>query len=110
MKKASLILSILFCILTIVTTILPLGTIALIPIFLSYIFSFIYFKTTESSSKKIAKSILLITSICLFFVIYKTYFVENTVIKDDKFEAVKINNQNESKKELEELEEVNDLE
>jgi D-alanyl-lipoteichoic acid acyltransferase DltB (MBOAT superfamily) len=110
MKKTALVLSILFCLLAITTSILPFGTIALIPIILSFVTGLIYLKTADNTSNKFAKAILLITSICLLYVGYKTYFVKNIVTKDDKFEAVKTINQNESKKELEELEELNELE
>ncbi|MGX7667567.1 hypothetical protein [Flavobacterium pedocola] len=106
MKKTLLILSVFFTVLSIVFTVLPLGTLAILPIIIALVLSFLSLKKQEDSkTKKTFPKLLLFTAvICLVVVIGKELFVKEEVAKDVQFEQTIQKSKEEDKKELEELE------
>lgn len=108
MRKLFLILAILFTLLTVVFSFLPLDTLAFVPLLPAFLFGVLAYIKSDISHKKMPRLLLIITIICALFVIAKTFFVEDEVAKDKNFEQEKIDTKKEAQKELENLE--NDLE
>lgn len=108
MRKLFLILTVFFLILAIAFTLLPMGTIALVPIALALSFSLILLKKSEVNQQKLPLWLLTLSAICSFAVILKVILIKDKVEVDQKFEQQKIETKIEAKKELEELE--NDIE
>ena len=104
MRKALLILSFVFVILSIVFSILPFDTLALLPIGVALILIFITFKKSDVNQRKLVKWLFAITYICAIFVLGKTYLIKDEVETDQQFEQQKIETKQEAKKELEDLE------
>lgn len=104
MRKLFLILSVVFGALGIAFTILPLDTLAFLPIGLALVFGLLTLKQSEDSQKKFPKIILTIVALCSAVVLGKTLLVEDEVATDTQFEQQKIETKQEAKKELEELE------
>jgi len=102
MSRLFIILSIVFAVFGIAFTILPMGTIALIPIALALIFAFI--AILRQREKLFPKILLLIIFLNLLTVIGKEVFVKDVVEADQQFESVKEQSEQEAQKELEELE------
>jgi uncharacterized membrane protein len=107
MRQLFIILSIIFIVLGLVLSILPFGTIALIPIIAAFISGLIAFRISKKSNKgtKIIKAIFLVIIISLSISIYRSVF-ETNVIEDDNIETIKKEKQSdqESIEELESLE------
>ena len=108
MRKIFIIAASIFTVLGIAFTILPLGTLAIIPIGLALISAFLAFKKSDENQQKFPKILLIVAGVCLLAVIGKELFIKDEIAKDVTFEKTKIENKKEDKKELEELE--NDLE
>lgn len=104
MRKTLLILSFVFVILSIVFSILPFDTLALLPIGVALILIFITFKKSETNQRKLVKWLFAITYICAIFVLGKTYLIKDEVVKDKKFEQQKIEEDKQEIKDLEDLE------
>ena len=108
MRKILIITASIFCVLGIVFTILPMGTIAIIPNGLALVVAFLAFKKSDGKQQNFPKIVLFVTGICILLVIGKELFIKDEIAKDAGFEKTKIENKKEEKKELEALE--NDLE
>ena len=104
MRKLFLILACFFGALGISFTILPMDTLAFLPIGLAIIFGLLTLKKSEESEKKFPKIILIIAALCSVVVLGKTLLIEDEVAIDTQFEQQKIETKQEAKKELEELE------
>ena len=104
MRKLILILASVFCVLGIAFTILPMGTLAIIPIGIALVLAFLAFKKSDGNQQKFPKILLIVAGICLLAVIGKELFIKDEVEKDTKFENQKIETKQEAKKELEDLE------
>lgn len=104
MRKALLILSFIFVVISVVFSILPFDTLALLPIGVALILIFITFKKSDTNQRKLVKWLFALTYICAIFVLGKTYLIKDEVEKDQKFEQQKIETKQEAKKELEDLE------
>ena len=104
MRKLILILASVFCVLGIAFTILPMGTLAVLPIGAALILAFLAFKKSDENQQKFPKILLIVAGICLLAVIGKELFIKDEVAKDVTFEKTKIENKKEDKKELENLE------
>jgi len=102
MTRLFIILSIVFAVFGLVFTILPMGTIALVPIALALTFAFI--AILRQREKLFPKILLLIIFLNLLTVIGKEVFVKDVVEADKQFESVKDQSEQEAQKELEELE------
>lgn len=103
MRKLFIILAVFFAVLGIAFTILPLGTIALLPIAFTLILSFLAIQKSKLNQKKLPKIILLISAITLLVVIGKVVFVKNVVVSDKQFELKKEESKKEDIKDLEGL-------
>ncbi len=104
MRKTTLILASIFTVLGILFSFLPLGTLALLPIILALIFSFVTFSKSENELKQLPKMLMIVSVICLVFVVSKQFFIKDEVAVDNTFEQTKKETKAEAKKELEEIE------
>jgi hypothetical protein len=104
MKNLYTTLAVFFLILSAIFSYLPLGTIALVPISFAFLFSFLFFKKSDIKNNKFAKILLILTTVCILFVLVKVFFIKSEVELDTKFEQQKIENNKDAKKDLEELE------
>lgn len=104
MRKTFLILAIVFTVLSIVFSVLPFDTLALAPIGVALIFIFIAFKKSNVEQRKVPKILFTIAYICAIVVLGKTFLIKDKVAVDTQFEQQKIDNKQEAKKELEDLE------
>jgi hypothetical protein len=104
MRKLFLILAGLFGAIGIAFTILPMDTLAFLPIGLALIFGLLTLKKSEESQKQLPKIILSIAALCSVVVLGKTLLIEDKVATDTQFEQQKIETKQEAQKELEELE------
>lgn len=103
MKNTLIYFASFFAVLGIVFTILPLGTIALLPIAIALIFAFLSFKFSASKRKKISDIVLIISALTLLVVVGKEVFVKDEVVLDKQFEQEKIESKQEDIKDLEGL-------
>jgi hypothetical protein len=102
MNRFLIILSLVFGVLGVVLTILPFGTLALIPIALAFIFALItVFRQRE---KLFPKLVLLFVFANFLTVIGKEVFVKDVVEVDEQFETIKQQSEQEAQKDLEGLE------
>ena len=104
MRKLFLVLGILFTVLALVFSALPLDTIAFLPIGLAMVFCLVLLKKSEANQKKLPNILLLLCVLSSVFVLGKTLLIKDEVVKDAKFEKEKIETKKEAKKELEDLE------
>lgn len=104
MRKLFLVLGVLFTLIAIVFSALPMDTIAFLPIGLALIFCLLLLKKSNENQKKLPNILLLICVLSSVFVLGKTLIIKDEIEKDAKFEKEKIENKQEAKKELEDLE------
>lgn len=104
MRKLLIVLAIVFAILGIVFTILPLGTLALVPVGLALVFALIAFFQSDASQKNMPKWILIIAGFTLIIIIGKETLVKDEVAKDEQFEQKKVESKQADLKDLEDLE------
>lgn len=104
MRKVILALAIIFTILALVFSALPMDTLAFLPIGIGLILSLLLLKKSQDEQKSFPKTLLFIGAFCSVFVLAKTLFIKNEVEVDQKFELQKIETKQEAKKELEEIE------
>ncbi len=102
MNRLFVILAIVFGVFGLAFTILPLGTLALIPIVLGIIFAFL--SVLRQREKLFPKIILLAVFLNLLTVIGREVFVKDVVEADQQFENVKQQSEQEAQKDLEDLE------
>ena len=102
MNRFLIILSLVFGVLGVVLTILPFGTLALIPIALAFIFALItVFRQRE---KLFPKLVLVIVFANFLTVIGKEVFIKDVVEVDEQFETIKQQSEQDAQKDLEGLE------
>lgn len=104
MRKTLLILAAFFTILSILFSALPLGTIAVLPIVVALLLSFVALQKSDAAGKTFPKILLAVAAVCLVVVIGKQLLVKEEVAKDVQFEQTIEKSKEEDKKELEELE------
>jgi hypothetical protein len=104
MRKLFLVLGILFTVLAIVFSALPLDTIAFLPIGLAILFCLLLLKKSVSNQKRLPNFLLFLCVLSSVFVLGKTLLIKDEVVKDDQFEKEKIETKKEAQKELEDLE------
>lgn len=104
MRKLILVVAIIFTLLAVVFAVLPLDTIAFLPIGLAVLFSLLLLKKSENKQKQLPKILLLLAVISSVFVLGKTLLIKDDVIQDAQFEQQKIETKQEAKQELETLE------
>lgn len=103
MRKFFVISSVFFAALGIVFTILPFGTIALLPIGIALVLSFLAIRSSNQNQKKLPKWILFISALTLLAIIGKVVFIQDKVVTDKQFEQKKIESKKEDIKDLEGL-------
>jgi len=106
MRKLVLGITIFFTTLSVVFAFLPLGTLALIPVGIAFVFGFLALKKSDTSQVKWVKVLLVITTLSLVFVLGKEFFAQDEVEVDQQFETQKAESKNQAQKELEELEDL----
>ena len=104
MRKALVITAIIFTLISVLFSILPLDTLALAPIGLALLFIFLAFKKSDAKQRKFTKILFIITYICALVVLGKTYLIKDKVAVDTKFEQQKVESKKEDLKDLEGLE------
>lgn len=104
MRKLLVILAVIFTSLGIVFSVLPLGTLAILPIGLGFIFAFLAFYKSSDLQKKLPKWLLIVCVICVVFVVGKTYLIKDEIAVDTQFEKQKEASKKEDIKDLEGLE------
>ena len=104
MRKLFLVLGIIFTVLAIVFSYLPMDTIAFLPIGIAIIFCLLLLKKSDGNQKKLPNVLLLLCVLSSVFVLGKTLLVKDKVEKDTKFEQQKIESKKEDVKDLEGLE------
>jgi len=104
MRKLFVVLAIIFAIIGIAFAVLPLGTLALLPIGFALLFGFIALIKSDVAEKNVPKWILIIAAISFVAVIGKETLIPDAVAKDVQFEQKKIESKKEDLKDLEGLE------
>lgn len=104
MRKTFLILAIIFTVVSVIFSVLPLDTLAMAPIGLALLFIFITFKKATIEERKLPKRLFIVAYICGIVVLGKTFLIKDKVAVDTKFEQQKIETKQEAKKDLENLE------
>ena len=104
MRKLFLFIAIVFTILSIVFAFLPLGTLALIPVGIAFVFGFLALKKSDDKQRKLVKLFLLLSFLSLAVVLGKEAFTKDEVEVDKQFEEKKIESKKEAQQDLEELE------
>lgn len=104
MRKLFLVLGIIFTVLAIIFSLLPLDTIAFLPIGLALVFCLLLLRKSNGNQKMLPKILLFICALSSVFVLGKTLLIKDEVVQDTQFEQQKIETKQEAKKELEELE------
>lgn len=108
MRKLFLFLASFFTALAIVFSLMPMDTIAFLPIGLALVFSLLFLKKSNEDQKRFPNILLLLGVLSSVFVLGKTLLIKDEVEKDTQFEQQKIETKQEAQQELEALE--NDLE
>jgi membrane-bound ClpP family serine protease len=103
MRKALNIVSIVFLVLGVAFTILPMGTIALLPIGLTVLTAAVSFWQSKDKQRILPRIVLVLSVITFLVVIGKDVFVKDEVKVDQQFEQKKIESQKEDMKDLEGL-------
>ncbi|HRZ97086.1 MAG TPA: hypothetical protein P5084_05980 [Paludibacter sp.] len=106
MRKLFIILSIIFAVLGIIFTILPMGNIALFPVGIAVLFSVLAVIYSKNNNKKVPKLILIASSVLFLSVIGKEVFIKDKVAYDQQFNEKKQESKQEAQKELEGLDEL----
>lgn len=106
MRKTFLTIAIILTVLSVILSALPLDTLALAPIGLALVFIFITFKKSEIDERKVPKRLFIVVYLCAIVVLGKTFLIKDKVAVDTKFEKQKIENKQEAKKDLEDLESI----
>lgn len=104
MRKAFNVLAVIFIILSAVFAVLPMGTLAFLPVGLAIIFSGLAMYISEGTAAKKFPKILLIISALLLVVVAVKAMMPDEVANDKEFEQKKVESKNEDLKDLEELE------
>ena len=104
MRKLFLVLGIIFTVLALVFSYLPMDTIAFLPIGLALIFCLLLLKKSDENQKRLPNILLLLCVLSSVFVLGKILLVKDKVEKDTKFEEQKIESKKEDVKDLEGLE------
>lgn len=106
MRQLFIILSLITAVLGLLLSILPFGTIALIPIIAAFIFGLIAFKASQKSNKNtnVIKGVFLVTIISICISIYRTVFETDVIVDDIETMEKEKQSDEETMEELESLE------
>ena len=103
MRKFFNISAVVFAVLGIVLTILPMGTIALLPIVIAIVLAALGFRISTTTQRLFPKIILIVSALTFLVVIGKEVFVKDQVVVDKQFEQKKEESKKEDIKDLEGL-------
>jgi hypothetical protein len=103
MKKLFLILGIIATLLALIFTLLPMGSIALLPALAAVLFSFIAFRLSEKKTN-LLKALLGLGVVLVLIGLGKTFFTTEEVEIEAAYEAKMETSKKEALEELEELE------
>jgi len=104
MRKAFIITTIVFIVLGIILTILPMGTIAFLPVGIALVLAILTVVKSKESQKKFPKILLFISIVLLLAAVGKDVLVKDKVTVDQQFIKEKEDSKQEAQKDLEELE------
>ncbi len=104
MRKVLLILAVIFAVIGILFTVLPMGTIAFLPLGVAVILSVIAIIKSVDKQKNFPKWVLIVSIVAVLVVAGKQLFIKDKVAVDQQFKKEKIEKQQEAKKDLEGLE------
>lgn len=103
-RKIFIGIAVFFALLSIVFTILPLDTLAIVPIVPTAVFAFLAFRNSEGKQWHASRLLLVISGLLFLVVIGKHFLISDEVEIDQQFEQKKVQSEKETAKELEELE------
>ena len=104
MRKLFSILAAVFAVVGLVFAILPMGSIAFLPIILAIVLALVAMWKSNDNQKKIPKWILVIALAILVLVTVKVVFVKDKVVVDQQFIQENVDSKEEAQQELEGLE------
>ena len=104
MRKLFIILSAVFTVVGLVFAILPMGSIAFLPIILAIVLALVAMWKSNDNQKKIPRWILIIALAILVLVTVKVVFVKDKVVVDQQFIQENVDSKEEAQQELEGLE------
>ncbi|HNX13076.1 MAG TPA: hypothetical protein PK664_08710 [Paludibacteraceae bacterium] len=104
MRKLFIILAAVFAVVGLVFAILPMGSIAFLPIILAIVLALVAMWKSNDNQKKIPKWILVIALAILVLVTVKVVFVKDKVVVDQQFIQENVDSKEEAQQELEGLE------
>lgn len=104
MSKLFIILAAVFAVVGLVFAILPMGSIAFLPIILAIVLALVAMWKSNDNQKKIPKWILVIALAILVLVTVKVVFVKDKVVVDQQFIQENVDSKEEAQQELEGLE------
>ena len=104
MRKLFIILAAVFAVVGLVFAILPMGSIAFLPIILAIVLALVAMWKSNDNQKKIPKWILVIALAILVLVTVKVVFVKDKVVMDQQFIQENVDSKEEAQQELEGLE------
>ena len=104
MRQLFLVIASIFTVLSVVFALLPLGTLALIPVGIALLFGFLALKKSDTKQAKWVKVLLVVSVLSLVFVVGKEFLTKDEVEVDKQFDVKKLESKKEAQKELEDLE------
>ena len=104
MRQLFLVIASIFTVLSVVFAFIPLGTLALVPIWIALLFGFLALKKSDTKQAKWVKVLLVVSVLSLVFVVGKEFLTKDEVELDKQFDVKKLESKKEAQKELEELE------
>ena len=104
MRKLFIILAAVFAVVGLVFAILPMGSIAFLPIIIAIVLALIAMWKSNDNQKKMPKWILIIALAILVLVTVKVVFVKDKVVVDQQFIQENVDSKEEAQQELEGLE------
>ena len=104
MRKLFIILAAVFAVVGLVFAILPMGSIAFLPIILAIVLALVAMWKSNDNQKKIPKWILVIALAILVLVTVKVVFVKDKVVVDQQFIQENVDSKEEAQQELDGLE------
>ncbi len=109
MRKLLITLTLVFTIIGVVFTILPMGTMAVLPMGIALVLAVFAFLNAKEEQKPMSKYLLIFTVIVLLFILGKVLFIQDKVAEDVQFEETKTESIDEAIDELEALDELDEL-
>jgi intracellular septation protein A len=103
MRQLFLVIASIFTVLSVVFALLPLGTLALIPVGIALLFGFLALKKSDTKQAKWVKVLLVVSVLSLVFVVGKEFLTKDEVELDKQFDVKRLESKKEAQKELEDL-------